>query len=88
MAITDVPVFAHLTEAVYGTAERETTQIPTHEIDELLLLSSWFRRFPGELARTMRAADAGLKPVTGAPARTRAKKISPVLSDQRAAISA
>ena len=79
---------AHLTEAVYGTAERETTQIPTHEIDELLLLSSWFRRFPGELARTMRAADVGLRPVTSAAPRVRAKKISPVLSEQRAAIGA
>ena len=79
---------AHLTEAVYGTVERETTQIPTHEIDELLLLSSWFRRFPGELARTMRAADVGLKPVTSATARARAKKIAPVLSDHRAAIGA
>jgi len=29
-----------------------TTQIPTHEIDELLLLSSWFRRFPQEMKRT------------------------------------
>ena len=27
-------------------------QVPSHEIDELLLLSSWFRRFPDELART------------------------------------
>jgi excinuclease ABC subunit C len=77
---------AHLTEAVYGTTERETTQIPTHEIDELLLLSSWFRRFPAELARTVRAADAGLVPVTGAKAR--APKSLPSLTDARAAISA
>lgn len=27
-------------------------QVPSHEIDELLLLSSWFRRFPRELGRT------------------------------------
>lgn len=27
-------------------------QVPSHEIDELLLLSSWFRRFPRELERT------------------------------------
>ena len=27
-------------------------QVPSHEIDELLLLSSWFRRFPRELDRT------------------------------------
>jgi excinuclease ABC subunit C len=26
--------------------------VPTHEIDELLLLSSWFRRFPEEMSRT------------------------------------
>lgn len=29
-----------------------TAQVPTHEIDELLLLSSWFRRFPTEMKRT------------------------------------
>ena len=29
-------------------------QVPSHEIDELLLLSSWFRRFPHELDRTTR----------------------------------
>ena len=29
--------------------------IPPHEIDELLLLSSWFRQHPGELARAVRA---------------------------------
>jgi excinuclease ABC subunit C len=77
---------AQLTEAVYGTSERETTQIPTHEIDELLLLSSWFRRFPAELARTVRASDAGLTPVTDAAAR--APQGLPSLSDRRAAISA
>ena len=27
-------------------------QVPSHEIDELLLLSSWFKRFPRELERT------------------------------------
>ena len=27
-------------------------QVPSHEIDELLLLSSWFKRFPRELDRT------------------------------------
>ena len=32
--------------------ERDTAAVPTHEIDELLLLSSWFRRFPEELDRT------------------------------------
>jgi excinuclease ABC subunit C len=38
---------------VFGRTEHDGGQIPTHEIDELLLLSSWFRRFPGELARTI-----------------------------------
>lgn len=31
-------------------------QVPSHEIDELLLLSSWFRRFPEELDRTQAIA--------------------------------
>ena len=57
----EMPVPAGMPEAaqllekideVYTPAERVTGQIPTHEIDELLLLSSWFRRFPEELERT------------------------------------
>src|SRR6185369_9379889 len=44
-----------LIDGVYSPAERITGQIPTHEIDELLLLSSWFRRFPSELERTSAA---------------------------------
>jgi excinuclease ABC subunit C len=50
-----------LVDQVFGRAERDTTQVPTHEIDELLLLSSWFRRFPQELERTARAEDVGLR---------------------------
>jgi excinuclease ABC subunit C len=42
---------------VFERAEHKGAQIPTHEIDELLLLSSWFRRFPAELARTMAPGD-------------------------------
>jgi excinuclease ABC subunit C len=41
-----------LIDSVYTPAERETARIPTHEIDELLLLSSWFKRFPNELSHT------------------------------------
>lgn len=41
-----------LIDDVFTPVERVTGQIPTHEIDELLLLSSWFRRFPTELERT------------------------------------
>ena len=33
-------------------SKKPSTSIPTHEIDELLLLSSWFRRFPKEMGRT------------------------------------
>lgn len=42
----------NLIDSVYTPAERETSRIPTHEIDELLLLSSWFKRFPQELTHT------------------------------------
>src|SRR5262249_14597715 len=45
-------------DEVYTPIERITGQIPTHEIDELLLLSSWFRRFPEELQRTSAAQVA------------------------------
>jgi hypothetical protein len=45
-----------MVERVFGTAERDTSQVPSHEIDELLLLSSWFRRFPAELARSRGAS--------------------------------
>jgi excinuclease ABC subunit C len=41
-----------LVDDVFRSAERPSASIPTHEIDELLLLSSWFRRFPKELERT------------------------------------
>lgn len=41
-----------LVDEVYQPRENEGAQVPTHEIDELLLMSSWFRRFPAELART------------------------------------
>jgi hypothetical protein len=46
-----------MVEDVFNPAERDTAQVPSHEVDELLLLSSWFRRFPGELARSRQAAD-------------------------------
>lgn len=36
---------------IFGDAV-EGMQVPSHEIDELLLLSSWFRRYPRELERT------------------------------------
>ena len=47
---------------VFASVERESAQLPAHEIDELLLLSSWFRRFPAELARSRAAADYVVDP--------------------------
>jgi excinuclease ABC subunit C len=46
-----------MVDDVFNPADRDTAQVPSHEVDELLLLSSWFRRFPGELARSRKAAD-------------------------------
>ncbi len=37
---------------VFAPPERPALTVPAHEVDELLLLSSWFRKFPGELAQT------------------------------------
>jgi hypothetical protein len=44
-----------LIQSVYSPQERHTASVPTHEIDELLLLSSWFRRNPAELDNTSSA---------------------------------
>ncbi len=41
-----------LVEVIFSQPVLPTAQVPTHEIDELLLLSSWFRRFPKEMKRT------------------------------------
>jgi excinuclease ABC subunit C len=51
----DAVTLFHLIEDVFSPSEPTNGQIPTHEIDELLLLSSWFRRFPSELERTSAA---------------------------------
>lgn len=45
-----------LVDDIFGAAAPSGAGIPTHEIDELLLMSSWFRKFPDELARTRRVA--------------------------------
>lgn len=50
-----------LAAEVFGPMEHARAPVPIHEIDEILLLSSWFQRFPDELARTRRA------PLPGAP---------------------
>ena len=46
-----------LLQQVFGDAT-DGMQVPSHEIDELLLLSSWFKRFPSELERTVRFGRA------------------------------
>jgi excinuclease ABC subunit C len=44
---------------VFGSSERDRGQIPQHEVDEFLLLSAWFRKFPGELGRTIPPPSLG-----------------------------
>lgn len=39
---------------LFSLTERDGGGVPAHEVDELLLLSTWFRRFPTELERTTR----------------------------------
>lgn len=45
-----------MVESVFNPMERVTSQVPSHEVDELLLLSSWFHRFPDEMGRARQAA--------------------------------
>ena len=44
-----------MVESVFNPSDRDSAQVPSHEVDELLLLSSWFRRFPAELGRSRQA---------------------------------
>jgi excinuclease ABC subunit C len=37
---------------IFAPEPPQSATVPAHEVDELLLLSSWFRRFPDELSRT------------------------------------
>jgi excinuclease ABC subunit C len=39
-------------ESILTPCDRPPPAVPAHEVDELMLLSSWFRRFPKELKRT------------------------------------
>jgi excinuclease ABC subunit C len=50
---------AKLVLDVYGPAEPAWAPVPNHEVDEILLLSSWFQRFPEELERAKPAFAAG-----------------------------
>ena len=42
---------------VFRTMERKTSEVPSHEVDELMLLASWFKRFPKEMGRAQGAAE-------------------------------
>ena len=44
--------------ALFAPVERTDGTVPSHEIDELLLVTSWFTRFPGELERTAPCAPS------------------------------
>ncbi|MDQ6737777.1 MAG: UvrB/UvrC motif-containing protein [Gemmatimonadota bacterium] len=45
-----------LVDDIFGENPAAGSSVPTHEIDELLLLSSWFRKFPDEMQRARRVA--------------------------------
>jgi len=46
-----------LASDIFGSSgEKPALAVPTHEIDELLLLSSWFRRFPTEMTKTRKVS--------------------------------
>lgn len=53
-----------MAEDMFSVQEKPTTSVPTHEIDELLLLSSWFRRFPTEMGKTRKVSQACRLPRT------------------------
>jgi excinuclease ABC subunit C len=42
---------------IFSPKELKSATVPAHEVDELMLLSSWFRKFPAELERTVPAAE-------------------------------
>ena len=43
---------------LFAPVARDTGAVPSHEIDELLLVASWFRQHPAELERTAPPAPA------------------------------
>jgi excinuclease ABC subunit C len=45
-----------LADSIFAGGDAPSAAVPTHEIDELLLLSSWFRRFPDELRHTQQVS--------------------------------
>lgn len=54
-SVADRSALSTMVDDVFGDAFTGM-QVPSHEVDELLLVSSWFRRFPEELERTRRVS--------------------------------
>jgi len=52
----DRTTMRRLIDDIFGETPTPGSSIPTHEIDELLLLSSWFRKYPKEMQRASRVA--------------------------------
>jgi excinuclease ABC subunit C len=65
----DRRALAARTAELFDLWDRGGSAVPAHEVDELLLLSSWFRRFPAELARTA-APDGAPVPAPAADDRS------------------
>ena len=45
---------------IFKPVARDTGAVPAHEIDELLLLASWFRKFPSELAKAVPVGERAI----------------------------
>jgi excinuclease ABC subunit C len=56
----DAAALLGMIEHVFDAPEPDRGRVPGHEIDELLLLTSWFKRFPDELTRTSGARQLTL----------------------------
>jgi excinuclease ABC subunit C len=50
---------SQLAREIFAPSHVDGGSIPSHEVDELLLLSSWFRRFPVELERARTSTPVG-----------------------------
>jgi len=55
--VDEQQALARVAAEVFEPTELNSTTVPAHEVDELLLLSSWFRKYEAELARTVPAAQ-------------------------------
>jgi excinuclease ABC subunit C len=47
-----------LVAQTFGAAEHTRGTVPAHEVDELMLVSGWFRLHPAELARARAAGTS------------------------------